>query len=178
MKFRTRFLATALTLIIGSTSPIIIAQENISPKAVSPLTIALSAGVNQFHVGSPIPVVITLTNTSKSPVNLQIFLVTDGIYRRLGFQFSLMLDGKAVPQTAFHRNIRGEHLAGDPGVQMAGSLDTYAMAPGLVDNTTIDLRKLFIITQPGSYLFSVKMPQNGDNKVAIDSSPLRLNVVP
>ena len=46
------------------------------------------------------------------------------------------------------------------------------------DRTTIDLRKLFNITQPGSYLFSVEMPRNGESQTAIESQPLRLNIYP
>ena len=52
------------------------------------------------------------------------------------------------------------------------------MTPGEMDHITIDVKKLFNISQPGSYKFSVELPVNRDNKVEIHSQPLLLNIVP
>ena len=168
-------------------------QAASSTAAVSPIKITLSTTSDHYNLDTPIPVTITLTNASKIPVHLRIYVVPDGAYQSLGLQFSLTLDANKVPRTAFHRAIRGESLrdeslhgetssgrspSGNSGVIVDGSFQTYSMGPGQSDQLTIDVKKLFAMTRPGCYVFSVEMPINRDSKVEIHSQPSLLNVVP
>jgi hypothetical protein len=83
-----------------------------------------------------------------------------------------------VEKTAFHRVIRDESRRGEPSGILAGRTDVYKLMPGRVEQIKIDVLKLLNITKPGSYLFSVVMPPNMDNKAEIRSEPLLLNVIP
>jgi hypothetical protein len=176
MKLKQWRVVAALTLIVAYPGG---GQQQDSTSAVvgSPLAITLSTTTDQSKVGEPIPVVVTLTNVSKTLVRLRVLGLPEGSYRGLGWRFTLMTaDGHKVPKTAFHRAISGEYLPGDPAIDVDPDFINYVLKPGMSDRTTIDVRKLFNISQPGLYFFSVEMPVNKDSKVAIESQPLRLNV--
>jgi len=154
-------------------------QGTASAAPGSPLAISLSTGTDQLKVDAPIPVVVTLTNISNSPVRLRLLGLPEGSYRRLRWRFTLSTtDGHEIPKTPFHRAISGEHRPGDPAIDVDPDFLNYTLKPGMSDHTTIDVKKLFDITQPGLYLFSVEMPENADSKIAIKSQPLQLNVYP
>jgi hypothetical protein len=177
-KMKTRSWSFAIALAcLAIHSPSTANASQAASAGVSPITVALSTTSARFNVDMPIPVIVTLTNTGTVPINLEILDAPDGAYRSLGLRFALAMNGKEVEKTAFHRAIRHESLRGDPSLRVDGT-DTYTMKPGEVDHIKIDVKKLFSITQPGSYLFSVVMPVNMDNKVEIHSPPLALNVVP
>lgn len=176
MKTRSWIFAIALACMTID-SPCAANASQAASAAVSPITIAPSTTSDRFKVDMPIPVVVTLTNTGTVQINLEILDAPDGAYRSLGLRFALTMNGKEVEKTAFHRAIRHESLRGDPSLRVDGT-DTYTMKPGQVDHIKIDVKKLFSITQPGSYLFSVALPANMDNKVEIHSQPLALNVAP
>jgi hypothetical protein len=194
MKHRSWLFAVILIFFVSCTPQNIAAlQAASSTAAVNPISIALSTTSDHYKLDAPIPVVITLTNATKIPTHLRIYVVPDGAYQSLGLQFSLTLDANKVPRTAFHRAIRGESLrdeslrgetssgkspSGSSGVIVDGSFQTYIMGPGQSDQLRIDVKKLFAMTRPGSYMFSVEMPVNRDSKVEIHSQPLLLNVVP
>ena len=142
---------------------------------VSPLTIAASTASDHFAVGSPILVVITLTNISRVPISFEIDYPNAEYHL---FRFSLTTAGKEGSKTAFHRALIGEYLPGEPAIEAGGGSDVYTLKPGQLVQYTVDIKKLYSITQPGSYLFSVKMPANMDNKGDISSRPLQLTVGP
>jgi hypothetical protein len=194
MKHRSWLFAATL-ISFASCTPQNVAALQAAPStaAVSPIKITLSTTSDHYKLDAPIPVTITLTNASKIPMHLRIYVVPDGAYQNLGLQFSLTLDANKVPRTAFHRAIRGESLrdeslrgetssgkspSGNSGVIVDGSFQTYITGPGQSDQLTIDVKKLFAMTRPGSYVFSVEMPINRDSKVEIHSQPLLLNVGP
>jgi hypothetical protein len=141
---------------------------------VSPLTIAASTASDHFSVGSPIPVVITLTNVSRAPLSFEIDYPNAEYHL---FRFSLTADGKEGPKTAFHRALTGEYLPGDPAIEAGGGSDVYTLKPGQHVQYRVDVKKLYSITQPGSYLFSVKMSANIDNKGDINTKALKLTVL-
>ena len=179
MKLERWCVAAALILMaIYSAGGNVPAQNAVSTAAVSPLTITLSTTTNRYKIDAPIPVAVILTNVSNAPVHLRLLGVSEGSYRGLGWRFSLTINGERAPKTAFHRAISGEYRPGDPAIDVDPDFINYVLKPGVSDRTTIDLRKLFNITQPGSYLFSVEMPRNGESQTAIESQPLRLNIYP
>jgi hypothetical protein len=172
------FVAILAFLMICPQHYAIASQAASSAGAQSPIAIALSTTSDHYKVDSSIPVVIAISNTGKVPVNLNISIGDEGAYRSLGLRFALTIGGQEVEKTAFHRAIRGEPRRGEPGVRLAGRSDVYTMTPERVDHLKIDIKKLFNITQPGMYLFSVVMPVNMDNKTEIYSQPLAIDVVP
>jgi hypothetical protein len=178
MKSLSLFFAVTLTcLVIYPQHHVHTSQTLPSATSESPITVTLSTAGDRYKPGSPIPVVIAISNTGKVPVNLYISIDADGPYRSLGLRFDLRLSGQEVERTAFHRAIRGEARRGEPSGILSGRSDVYTMRPGQVEHINVDVMKLFNITQPGSYLFSVVMPPNMDNKTEIRSEPLRLNVI-
>jgi hypothetical protein len=169
----------ALTLIMGYSAGGSALQQKSAPSvADSPLTITLATTAGVVKVDAPIPVVVTLTNVSKTPVRLRVLGLPEGVYRGLGWKFSLTKEGEKVPKTPFHRAISGEYLPGDPLLDPDPDLINHVLRPGMSDSATIDVRKLFNITQPGLNVFSIEMPPNMDSKAAIQSERLPLNVAP
>lgn len=181
MNFRLWFLAAAVTLLTIHPLCDIRALQTASADAVeSPITMALSTPSDHYKVDDPIPVVITLTNTGNAPIGLLVLFArdpNDAPYISLGLRFSLMMQGKEIEKTPFNRALRQERIRGDPTVTF-DRIETATMKPGQVDRITIDVKKLFKISQPGAYVFSVVMPANLSQKVEIHSQPLVLNVVP
>jgi hypothetical protein len=150
MKFHLRSISVIL-FCIGIVLPINTRASQTASAPISPLTIAVSTTSNQYKIDSPILVVVTLTNTSSEPVRLINFRIADAAYRRLSWEYSLTREGANVEKTAFHRAIRGESCHGEPYILSDGSFVPFTMTPGQVDHTTIDVKKLFNISQPGSY---------------------------
>src|SRR5258707_3979388 len=181
MNFRSWFLAAAVTCLTIHPLCEISASQTASAGAVeSPITMTLSTTSDHYKVDEPIPVVITMTNTDNPPIALQILIArdrNDGPYISLGLRFALMMHGKEVEKTPFDRALRHEHIRGEPSITL-DRVDTYTMKPGQVERITIDVKKLFKISQHGAYAFSIVMPANLSQKVEIHSQQLVLNVVP
>ncbi len=144
-----------------------VAQTTSSATDVSPIAIALSTPASSATLEqSSIPVVITVTNSGKTPVHLvtfrsgRDFLITN-------LHFGLTRDGNPVPKAGL--NERFDHAD--------GSIDRIRIDPGSVKHLSIDIKRLFKISQPGSYLFSVSMSANSDSKIEINSQPLRIDLV-
>jgi hypothetical protein len=177
VKLRTWFAIT--TVILYTIHPMHRAYglqaQSLSPSG-SPLTISLSAKADHFKAGLPIPVEMTITNTGKAPVTLEVIAARHSEY--YGYRFALALDGKNVPKTSFHKALIREDGATDPEVPYDASSNTFTMKPGQVEHIPIDVRQLFLVAQPGLYILSVEMQKNMDNKVPIHSQPLQLNVAP
>src|ERR1700737_983897 len=94
-------------------------------------------------------------------------LRSGGDFIRAGLRFSLTRVGNAVPKAGLNKNF--DHAD--------GSIDRIKIDPGQVKHIPIDIKKLFDVTKPGSYLFSVEMPKNRDSNLAVHSENLRINVV-
>jgi hypothetical protein len=134
---------------------------------VSPITIALSIPTSSAKLEqSSLPAIITLTNSGKTPAYLTTFR-SGGDFLITSLQFHLTLDGNAVPKAGL--NERFDHAD--------GSIERIRIDPGSVKHLSIDIKKLFKISQPGSYLFSVSMSANSDAKVEIHTQPLQIDLV-
>jgi hypothetical protein len=181
MNFRSWFLAGVVTCLTVHPLCDIRALQTASAGAVeSPITMTLSTTSDHYKVDDPIPVVITLTNTGNAPIGLLVLFArdpNDAPYISLGLRFSLVMQGKEAEKTPFNRALRQEHIRGDPTITF-DRIETATMKPGQVDRITIDVKKLFKISQPGSYVFSVVMPPNLSQKAGIHSPSLVLDVVP
>ncbi len=167
MKHQPWFYAAALTLFMIYLTQVGASQTKSSATDVSPITIALSAPTDSVKLEqSSIPIVITLTNTGNTPLHLTTFR-SGGDFLIVSLRFTLTLDGNAVPKAGLNKDF--DHAD--------GSIDRIKIDPGQVKHIPIDIKKLFEVTKPGLYLFSITMPPNMDSKVEVQSQLLRLNVV-
>jgi hypothetical protein len=133
---------------------------------VSQIALALSMPVSSTTLEqSSIPVVVTLTNPGKTRVYLPTFSSGDG-FLIIGLQFHLTLNGNAIPKAGLNEEFG----------HADGSIDRIRIDSGSTKQVPFDIKNLFKISQPGSYLFSVSMPANSDAKVEIHSQPLRIDI--
>jgi hypothetical protein len=168
MKHQPWFYAAALTLFMVYLTQVGASQTISSATDASSITIALSTPTDSVKLEqSSIPIVITLINTGNTPVHLMTFR-SGGDFLIASLRFSLTLDGNAVPKAGLNKNFG----------HADGSIDRIKIDSGQVKHIPIDIKNLFDVTKPGSYLFSITMPPNMDSKVEVHSQPLRLNVVP
>jgi hypothetical protein len=157
---------SSAALILFTTFPAY-AQTTSAAIDISRIAIALSTPASSATLEqSSIPVVITLTNSGKEPVHLASFM-SGGDFLIIGLYFHLTLDGNAVPKAGL--NERFGHAD--------GSIGRIRIDPGSAKHFPFDIKRLFKISQPGSYLFSVSMSANSDSKVEIASQPLRIDLV-
>ncbi|HEY1995305.1 MAG TPA: hypothetical protein VGG81_12935 [Edaphobacter sp.] len=167
MKHQPSFYAAVLTLSMIYLTQVGASQTKSPATDASPITIALSAPTDSIKLEqSSIPILITLTNTGNTPVHLTTFR-SGGEFLIVSLRFTLTLDGSAAPKAGLNKNF--DHAD--------GSIDRIRIDPGQVKHIPIDIKKLFDVTKPGVYLFSITMPPNMDRKVEVHSQPLRLNVV-
>jgi hypothetical protein len=169
--FRTFSLLPTIIVVIVAHSVRLGAQVAL-PATVIPVAIALSATGDNFRVGSPIPVVITLTNISAANVAYE-WESPESAYKN--FRFVLTVDGGQVPKTIFHRKIRGDQLPDDPLGTFSGKSIFVTLSPRQSVQFTVDVEKLYTITQPGSYALVVDRTDDL-NKIKLQSQPLRLIV--
>jgi hypothetical protein len=150
-------------------------QASAATKGGAPLSITLTASKDNFEVGAPILVTITLTNNSKADVVWQSER-PDPAYRN--FWFSLKTNnGADMPTTLYHRKIRGKPLPKDPLAVESGSSLFATLSPGQSVEFIIDLRKIYQIEEPGTYKLVVGRDDEL-NKIKIHSKPLQIRVVP
>ncbi|HEY2236246.1 MAG TPA: hypothetical protein VGK01_22430 [Candidatus Angelobacter sp.] len=93
------------------------------------------------------------------------------------FHFSLTKGGHEVETTFFHRKITGKNRSGDPPEVSGGSsiLATFAAGRSVVQ--TIDLKRLYQITEPGLYTLEVSR-FDAESATMVRSKTLILKIVP
>jgi hypothetical protein len=137
------------------------------------LTIATLTG--PAHLGAPINITITVKNVSNSDIYWRAEL---GSAEYHAFRFSLKKSGKEVGKTRFHR-ILGNELRPEDQPETAsgsGSSIVSALEPGKSFALTIDLNKLYEITEPGEYTLDISRTEE-DNKTTGHSNTVTLEIV-
>lgn len=138
----------ALTLFVVHLAQVGTTQTKPPATDASPITIALSTPTDSVRLEqSSIPILITLTNAGNTPVHLTTFR-SGGEFLIVSLRFTLTLDGNAAPKAGLNKNF--DHAD--------GSIDRIRIDPGQVKHIPIDIKKLFEVTKPGLYLFSITMP--------------------
>jgi len=146
--------------------------------ALSPpgYTITLTQPASSFSLGSEIKIPMTITNITGGDVFWQAVWSTDKESWYRGFRFLLTKDGKEVETTFFHRKISGRQRQGDPNEVESGSTVVLPKPPGIMFVITIDLKRLYDISEPGKYTLEVTRFA-GDNKTVVHSNAVTLNIV-
>lgn len=106
----------------------------------------------------PVNVKWSVTNTTSHAIGWQVLLSTskDAGYR--GFGYLLEKDGHEVATTFFNRRISGRVRPDDPPLSSAdlrGDTVLVPRPPGKIFEMGIDLKRLYKITEPGTYTFQV-----------------------
>jgi hypothetical protein len=129
-----------------------------------------------IHPRSPINVTITVTNITDKEIWWSHGREEDSVYR--AFALLLMKDGREVETTIFDRTITDRLRPDDPPVDPgSGSSILLPYPPGKMFVMTIDLTKLYEITEPGTYTLNVRRIEN-HNKTIVRAKPLTLDIVP
>jgi hypothetical protein len=152
--------------------------ENESSAQANPgYTITLTQPTSSISVGSRIMVPMTIRNITKGDIFWNAVWSTDKDSWHSGFRFLLTKDGKEVETTFHHRIISGRQRPGDPSEVDSGSTILLPKPPGIMFEMTIDLKRLYEITEPGKYVFKVTRTAE-DNKTIVHSNTVILNIVP
>jgi hypothetical protein len=172
---RSRFVAIAVLAASGfiGLNPVdTIGQAQASLGATFKVTIAPPA--NPIHLDSPIEIKIIVQNISNTDSYWRSTL-DETAYR--AFRFSLKVSGKEPEATAFHRYLRNEQRPYDASKVAGGSSILSPVAPGHSFTFDVDLKRLYEITQPGTYTLSVSRFDEFTKTTSL-SNTLTMNIVP
>ena len=134
-----------------------------------PFSITVDPPAAPIHLRSPINVTITVTNITDKEIWCSHGRDKDSVYR--AFAVLLMKDGREVETTIFDRKITDRLRPDDPPVDPGfGSSISLPHPPGKMFVMTIDLTKLYEITEPGTYTLNVRRIED-DNKTIVRAKP-------
>lgn len=89
------------------------------------------------------------------------------------FDYLLTYEGTKVRTTAFHRFIKGQSEPGDPMQSPSGGTMLAVIAPGASVSFTIDINKLYELTQSGTYTLLASHRDDSTGSV-IRSEPIHV----
>jgi hypothetical protein len=150
MNWKTIFIT--VVLLFGPCSFAQVPPSANSEKQSSPnpvFSIAVAPAADPIRLGSPINVIVTVTNTSGKEIYWETEKSEDSVYK--AFTVLLKKDGWEAETTFFHRKITGRNRRDDPPEIWSGSTIPVAHPPGKMFEMTIDLNRLYEITEPGAY---------------------------
>jgi hypothetical protein len=170
----------ALTMLLAAVpglpqaSPEVSSAKTGTPKAGYSLTIV--PPTDQIQLGAPINITIIVKNTSSNDIYWRAELDNTAYH---AFHFLLQEGGKEVETTRFHRVLRNELRPDDKPESAEGSASSVvsALESGKSFTLTIDLTKLYEITQPGQYMLKISRTEE-DNKTVVNSNTVPLNIIP
>jgi hypothetical protein len=136
-------------------------------------SITLTPPADPVRVGSPINVIVTVKNISNKEIYWESEF-SDTAYR--AFTILLTKNGSEVETTAFHRKVRSKQRAGDPPEVEHGGSILSTVAPGKSFTFTIDLERLYQITEPGVYVLDIS--RLGNDHSTVVRAEMSLKVVP
>ena len=176
MRSFTLFVALVLLLECFCFGQIPSNPTNETSSATTPtFSLVANATASPIRVGDAININITVTNISGKEIYWIFDKGKNATYKV--FAVSLMKDGKEVETTFFHRKITGRQRANDPVEVESGSSNPVPYPPGKMFVLTIDLKRLYEITQPGVYTLEVSR-YDEYNKTTVRANSLTLKIVP
>jgi hypothetical protein len=137
-------------------------------------TIAI-AGPSTVTLGTPINIIVTVTNITNDDLYWSSDIGKDSQYK--GFHFHLLKGGNAVPSTFLHRKLTGTQRHGDPHEVSGGSSIVLAHPPGKMFEIPIDLSRLYDVTQPGTYTVQVTR-YDDETKSVVRSNIWKIDIAP
>lgn len=149
-----------------------------TPVSAAPgYTLTLTQPSNQFSLALPIQVTMTIKNTTNGDILWSASRSTDKEPWYPDFHYLLKKDGKEVETTFFHRKISGRQRMDDPSEVLSGSTILLPKPPGTMFVITVDLKRLYQITEPGQYTLEISRVAE-DDKTIVHSNTVTLNIVP
>jgi len=143
-------------------------------------SITLSPPADPITLAAPIEIVITVKNTSNQELEWTAdigdniaYMDDEKNYR--AFHVLLTKDGHEPVTTVFHRMLRGIPGPDDPAVGFYKRFLIAAFEPRQSSRLTIDLKRLYQITEPGEYTLEVSHYEE-ESKTTIHSNKLTLKI--
>src|SRR5262245_55101678 len=137
------------------------------------LSITLSPPAGPITLAAPIEIVITVKNTGDKSLSwMAEFWHTE----YTAFHVLLTKDGHEPETTVFHRVLRGTRRPDDPPVRSRGSKIVSLIEPGKSFELTIDLQRLYQITEPGEYILEVSREEEAGSKTTVHSNKLTIKI--
>ncbi|MCU1240459.1 MAG: hypothetical protein JWO71_1185 [Candidatus Acidoferrum typicum] len=153
---------------------IISVQPAPSECAVKPaITITISSDRMDISPGSPLPVEITLLNTSNHDV-----VVGQDLSRKGEFVYTIKVKedtGSEASKTDYHRAHRGEPTK--KPILINESLFQVTVQPGKTLKDDVDISTLYDLTQPGKYTVQVERV-DPISKTVVKSNSIIVTVTP
>lgn len=171
----------ALGLLVGScclapTQAKAAAQSPSDP--ASAFSIVLNGPASPVPLNWPVRVTWTVTNTSDGDVHWAFPKSTSKDAGYLLFSYLLEKDGHEVEATFFNRKLTGRVRPSDPPLSSSDlKRDTILLphSPGKMFDMAIDLKRLYEITEPGTYSFQVSR-YDDVSRTLVKSNPVKITV--
>jgi hypothetical protein len=167
--------ATALSVAVSclaQTSPT--ARGEKAPE----FSLTVDPPASPMRLRSPINVTVTVINISGREIYWSSERGKETVYK--AFNVSLMKDNREVETTYFDRLITDRLRPGDPDPPPGALISSSILlphAPGRMFVMTIDLTRLYNITEPGLYTLNVSRFDEY-SKITVRAKPLNLNILP
>lgn len=152
----------------GSEAP---TQTGIPPAGYS---ITVSAPPSPISLGSPIEITITVKNIAGRDIPWRAEV---GATAYKAFRVSLAKGGHEPETTPFHRRLTGNQRPDDPLELGPSSSIVSSIAPGESFTQTMDIKRLYNITEPGLYTLQVSRYDEA-TKTTVRSNTVTLNILP
>ena len=140
-------------------------------------TITITPPSGPLSLQSPLLIEMYYTNTTSS----DIYMTADICSTCTGERILLTKDGKEVETTAFQRRSTGRGSPSDSKLfpPSHGNSLTLRYRPGVFWKVSLDLRKLYNITEPGQYTVTAsRTEETQDGNVVVNSNTVTLDIVP
>lgn len=178
----THCLATVMMMLsgfccVGSAQTATLAGNRTSVPRAQGYTITLTQPTISFSLDLPIQVTMRIKNVTKGDLLWRASRGTDKDSWYPDFRYLLRKDGKEVETTFFHRKISGRQRSEDPAEVSSGSTILLPKPPGTMFVITVDLKRLYQITEAGEYTLEVSHADE-DDKTFVHSNIVTLNIVP
>lgn len=145
------------------------------PSSTSPaISISVVPPSDPVHLGSPILLKVTVKNISGRLIGWE-SAHQDTAYQ--AFNVSLEQKNRKVETTRFHRKMKNEQRPDDPPEVKNTDTTLFQFEPGESLTFTIDVTKLYQITEPGTYTLDVSRFDD-TSKTTVHAKPVTLEIVP
>jgi hypothetical protein len=145
----------------------------VEASATPVFSISVAPPAGPIRLGSPINVVVTMTNISGGHIDLASDRGPQSKYK--AFTFLLTKNGKEVKTTFFYRKITGRKRPDDPSEVEHGGSIVLSYPAGPIIRVTADLNKLYQVTEPGVYTLVVSR-FDVYSKTMVRSEPVILKI--
>ncbi len=130
-------------------------------------SIVLTGPASPVPVNGPIIVAVTIINITDKP------LWWDPRY--VDFRYLLERDGQKIERTFPNRRGPGKGRRNDPSANLKDETVVVSYPPGKMFKFTLDLKRLYKITEPGTYTFQINVSDSVPGTL-VKSNPVTITV--